>query len=130
MILAIQTDGPVTHLILMDPSGRKLAKDQWESGRELSDGLLERIKTVLTGQSSDIHGLTGILIHSGPGSFTSLRIGHTVANALAASLGIPVKGGRGEDWITDGVAALKAAPLGVIAMPFYGAEANISKPKA
>lgn len=130
MNLAIQTDGPVCILTLLDSSGRLLVSDQWESGRELSDSLLERIKTVIAGQGGGIHDLTGILVHSGPGSFTSLRIGHTVANSLASSLGIPVVGGRGEAWLMVGLKALVNAPIGVIAMPFYGAEANISKPKA
>lgn len=36
--------------------------------------------------------LKGIEVETGPGSFTGLRVGVSVANALAYSLGIPVNG--------------------------------------
>jgi len=36
--------------------------------------------------------LTGIEVETGPGSFTGLRVGVSVANALGFALGIPVNG--------------------------------------
>ena len=38
----------------------------------------------------------GIEVETGPGSFTGIRIGVAVANALAYSLGIPVNGRKME----------------------------------
>mgnify|MGYP001565622427 CR=1 FL=1 len=41
--------------------------------------------------------LDGIEVETGPGSFTGLRVGVSVANALGYSLGIPVNGKKIED---------------------------------
>lgn len=41
-------------------------------------------------------GLEGIEVETGPGSFTGLRVGVSVANALGFSLGIPVNGKKME----------------------------------
>jgi tRNA threonylcarbamoyladenosine biosynthesis protein TsaB len=131
MILALKTDSAVTTLHLFEAAGtsRPLAQQQWESGRALSDELLGRIQEFLTAHGATTHNLTGIIIYSGPGSFTSLRIGHTVANALADALNIPVVGALGEDWTAAGLRALPGTPAGRPALPHYGAEANITRPK-
>jgi tRNA threonylcarbamoyladenosine biosynthesis protein TsaB len=125
MILALHTTGPTTELWLL-PSKEHL---EWESGRRLADELLGRIKGLLEKQGQTIPDLTGLIIFSGPGSFTSLRIGHTVANALAESLDIPIVGTRGDDWLEDGLAALPKTEPGQPVWPFYGAEANVTRPK-
>jgi tRNA threonylcarbamoyladenosine biosynthesis protein TsaB len=124
MILVLKTADHTTQAWLYD--GGKVARFvDWESGRNLSDDLLGHLKT-LTG----FKHLSGIVVFSGPGSFTSLRIGHTVANALADSLNIPVVGTRGEGWIEQGLKLVQTAKPGLPALPHYGAEANITKPKS
>lgn len=130
MILALRTAGPTTYIHIVDAVGAVTATREWESARQLADELLGTLTEFLTQNGTDLTGLTGIIIFSGPGSFTSLRIGHTVVNALAAHLGIPVAGAGGEQWIIDGAKLLPGTPAGVIAMPFYGAEANVTRPKA
>lgn len=130
MIIALQTAGPTTFMYAFDKQDHELMTCTWESGRELSDNLLDKLKKFLTDCGTDITGLTGIIIYSGPGSFTSLRIGHTVVNALAAHLKIPVVGASGDNWRIEGLKAVPHAPIGVIAMPFYGAEANVTRSKA
>lgn len=134
MILALSTLGPTTELWLL-PAGvtdlaTALSQERWESGRSLADELLAHIAALCLAQNSDIHGLTGIVIMSGPGSFTSLRIGHTVANALADSLVIPIVGRSGDEWATDALKQLATAKPGDLAWPFYGADANVTRPKA
>ncbi len=124
MILALQTDGPVTRIGIVP--GQLV---EWESGRQLADDILGRIRDLLNQQDKDISDLSGIIIFSGPGSFTSLRIGHTVANALAVSLDIPIVGTRGDDWLDAGQKALPKAKPGQAVWPFYGAEANVTRPK-
>ena len=52
-----------------------------------SQVLLPLIKKIV-----DINCLTAIEVETGPGSFTGLRVGVSVANALGFSLGIPVNG--------------------------------------
>lgn len=132
MILAIQTAASTTTLWLLDPAAPAPSSPtlEWESGRDLADQLLAKITDTLHQASLELSGLTGIVVFSGPGSFTSLRIGHTVANALADSLGIPVAGAMGDDWIKTGCQSLASTPVGRPALPHYGSEANITKPKA
>ncbi len=131
MILAIQTADATTHLALYDPANPTEPKSaiSWESGRQLADQLLGRIDELLAGQPELERALTGIVIFSGPGSFTSLRIGHTVANALADSLSIPISGAAGDEWTQNAIGSLESTPVGHFAMPYYGAEANVTMPK-
>ena len=131
MILVLKASGSVTKMWLFKSvtSPSPAAELTWASDRFLADQLLGRISDFTREHSSGLSGLTGILLYSGPGSFTSLRIGHATANALADSLAIPVASETGEDWIKAGLAKLASSSPGHAAMPFYGADANISKPK-
>ncbi len=131
MILALQTADSVTRLWLLEPAtpaGEPALV--WDSGRELSDSLLAKITQTLQATGRKLQDTTGIVIFSGPGSFTSLRIGHSVVNALADSLNIPVVGTRGEDWLSQGLQQIVTTKSGRPALPYYGAEAHITKPKA
>ena len=134
MILALATTGPTTELWLLPPGATglttALSHEQWESERGLADGLLSHIERLCLAQQSDINSLTGVVIMGGPGSFTSLRIGHTVANALADSLAIPVASGEGDNWMIDALKRLATAKPGEPVWPFYGADVNVIRPKA
>jgi tRNA threonylcarbamoyladenosine biosynthesis protein TsaB len=140
MILALKTADHTTQIWILaasvsepTPAGNGETPDpdlNWESGRQLSDELLTRITGLLQDRDIELTALTGIVIFSGPGSFTSLRIGHTVANALADSLNLPVTGAAGDNWLASGLAELSATKPGVPALPIYGSEANITRPKA
>jgi tRNA threonylcarbamoyladenosine biosynthesis protein TsaB len=131
MILILQTADTTTRIWLTEISSPDAEPQlEWESGRTLSDDLLTRLQKALSTLGASLESLSGIIIFSGPGSFTSLRIGHTVANALAASLNIPIVGAQGDDWRITGREALQMAVLGRIALPFYGAEPHITRPKA
>jgi hypothetical protein len=60
----------------------------------------------------------------------TMRIGHSVANALADGLGIPVVGTRGDDWLAEGLGLVKTAKPGRSTLPHYGSEAHITRPKS
>lgn len=49
-----------------------------------------------SGRSGYWKDLSGIEVETGPGSFTGLRVGVSVANALGFALGIPVNGKKME----------------------------------
>ncbi len=131
MILVLKTADMTARLYLFKSavSPQPMAELTWESGRKLSDDLPSRIIELLGGHREDLSKLTGIVVYSGPGSFTSLRIGHATANALAAGLDIPVVGAAGDDWIARGLDHVAGTPTGVSALPYYGAEAHITRPK-
>ncbi len=87
------------------------------------------IEALLKKNQAEFGDLIGIIVFEGPGSFTSLRIGLTVANTIAYAQQIPIVGATGDDWIQIALSKLKIAKLGDYVMPVYGAEANITKPK-
>lgn len=97
----------------------------WEAGRELASSIHGRMLDAV----GDFHSISGLVVYEGPGSFTGLRIGITVANTLADSLHIPIVGVTGEDWIADGIQRLNVGENDQIVMPEYGSEAHITTQK-
>jgi tRNA threonylcarbamoyladenosine biosynthesis protein TsaB len=130
LILAIEAASPVTKLWLITSHIPLTPTLEWESGRNLADELLPALMKLLNDTKVNLSDLSGIVLYAGPGSFTSLRIGHSVANALASSLAIPVISEKAENWLEVGLKRLKGSENDRIALPFYGSEANVTKPKA
>ncbi|MFO0971194.1 MAG: tRNA (adenosine(37)-N6)-threonylcarbamoyltransferase complex dimerization subunit type 1 TsaB [Candidatus Saccharimonadales bacterium] len=129
MILALRTDKPEAELYVLDSNGRVVASDKWQAHRELSDTLLNHIEVLLHSSQVDLSSLTHIVVYQGPGSFTGLRIGITVANTLAYSLGIPVVGISGGSWLNDIHSSLILSSAGTFVVPKYGAKVHITKPR-
>lgn len=75
----------------------KVVKSLKEENEYGSQVLLPLIEKLLKSQKLDYKDLKGIEVEVGPGSFTGLRVGVSVANALAYALGIPVNGKKIED---------------------------------
>lgn len=101
----------------------------WTADRELSLTILQKITELLSRNNLTFHHLGGIVGYRGPGSFTGLRIGLTVANTLAYGLRISVVGSDAEAWIQDGIARLLKGENQKIALPHYEREPNISNPR-
>lgn len=129
MIIALKTDNPVTELYLYDAAGSNVDRDINESGNRLSRELLQRIERLLARHQYQLADITGIVVYKGPGSFTGLRIGLTVANGLAYAYRIPVVGVTGGGWIEDGLNRLPDTGPGGQVLPEYGEEANITRPR-
>ncbi len=128
MILTIRTDKPEAEVGLFD-SGQKLAYEKWQAHRQLSETIHKKISELLKEQKADWSNIKGIIAYSGPGSFTGLRIGASVANSLAESLEIPVIGSTGDDWIKQGIEKLKRGENNKIIVPEYGRGARITQPR-
>jgi tRNA threonylcarbamoyladenosine biosynthesis protein TsaB len=73
--------------------------------------------------------LSAIIVYKGPGSFTGLRIGVSVANTYAYALNIPIVGCSGDDWLIDGIQSIKQNINEKIITPEYGGKINITSPK-
>jgi tRNA threonylcarbamoyladenosine biosynthesis protein TsaB len=126
MYVAIRTDTSDTEIYRLDENGKIEQQKLWPAGRTLARDLPGEIDGLIDGKYSDV---TGIIVFKGPGSFTGLRIGITVANALAYAENIPIIGTNGEDWLEAGLAKLASSIDDKIVLPEYGAPANITTPK-
>lgn len=123
MIILLDTSTPVCFLTVVDGESRQ--DFEWQAGRTLARGLLKFLEE----KTGDLHDISGIGVMKGPGSFTGLRIGLTVANTLADSLSIPIAGATGEDWQETALKKLRTGENEKIVMPEYGAAAHITAPR-
>lgn len=130
MILALRTDNPQAELYLRSTS-EVLARQTWTAHKQLAETLHTEIAKILQFQEVKLDDLTGLVLYAGPGSFTGLRIGASVANAIAHSFAIPIVAATGEAWIEQGLTRLKgvAADSATIAVPDYGSPAHTTSPK-
>lgn len=103
--LTIRTDKPEAEIGLFE-NEQQLAYETWEAHRQLAETIHSKIKKLLKSQQKDWQDIEGIVCFQGPGSFTGLRIGLTVGNALAYGLAIPIVAAQGEDWIQTGLKKL------------------------
>ena len=123
MIILLDTSTATCFLTVVDDGARQ--DFEWQAGRTLARGLLKFLEE----KTGDLHDISGIGVMKGPGSFTGLRIGLTVANTLADSLNIPIAGATGEDWQKVALKKLRAGENEKIVMPEYGAAAHITAPR-
>ena len=123
MIILLDTSAATCFLTVVDDETRQ--DFEWQAGRTLARGLLKFLEE----KTGDLHDVSGIGVMRGPGSFTGLRIGLTVANTLADSLNIPIVGAMGEDWREMALKKLRAGENERIVMPEYGAVAHITAPR-
>ena len=95
MVLYINTKDQKTVTVSLKKEG-KVVKSLSEQNEYGSQVLLPLIIKLLSGHSHSRSGmwkeLKGIEVETGPGSFTGLRVGVSVANVLAYALNIPVNG--------------------------------------
>jgi tRNA threonylcarbamoyladenosine biosynthesis protein TsaB len=128
MILTIRTDKPEAELGIYD-GNKKLAYETWQAHRQLAESMHTQIAKILQFVGKELSEIDGIVVFQGPGSFTGLRIGISVANALSYSLQAPIVGTSGDDWILTGITQLKDATISTLVVPRYGSEARITAQK-
>ena len=128
MILTLRTDKPDAEIALYT-SGTQLCFDTWVAHRQLAETLHTHIKALLDAQDSAWSDITAIVCYKGPGSFTGLRIGLSMANALARSLNIPIVGTTGDDWVQEGLHKLANNNNEQLVAPDYGAPVHITQQK-
>ena len=109
MKLYLDTSTPTTVLRLDEK------EYTWESGRDLAENLHAFIRDKLAENGADFSDISEITFMSGPGSFTGLRIGAAVVNALSSELKVPLY-----DHLGNKVPVI---------LPIYDRPANISAPR-
>ncbi len=128
LILTIRTDKPEAEVGLYN-GNRQLAYSTWPAHRQLAETIHIRIKELLKSQDRRLDDLEGVIAFKGPGSFTGLRIGLSVANALAYARDIPLIGSAGKNWLETGITRLAKGENDKIALPEYGSEPHITLPR-
>jgi tRNA threonylcarbamoyladenosine biosynthesis protein TsaB len=128
IVLTLRTDNPEAEVGLYKDN-KKLGYKIWHAHRELAETLHTHLNDLLTSQKLTLQEVGGIVCYKGPGSFTGLRIGLTVANTLAYSLSIPIVGETDDRWVQSGIQRLLAGKNEEISLPEYGQEPHITQPK-
>ncbi len=128
MILAICTSGPTCQMFLVEGKATVARKD-WLAERRLGLELLAEIETFLSQNDTGFSKLSGLAVFKGPGSYTGLRIGASVMNALSYGLGIPIAGEAGEGWLAKAQKRLEKGANDTIVIPEYGGLPHTTAPK-
>jgi len=91
MILYINTKDQKKVLVSLRKKG-KIIKSLSKQNKYGSQVLLPLISKILGQEKMNFKDIKEIAVETGPGSFTGLRVGVAVANALGFALGILVNG--------------------------------------
>lgn len=128
IILTIRTDKPEAEVGLYTDE-TQIAYKTWLAHRQLAETIHETIDMLCVEQGYAVSQIEGIVFYKGPGSFTGLRIGGAVTNALAYSLGVPVVGTDSDDWQASGIKKLLAGDHDALALPVYDSPAITTQQK-
>lgn len=90
--LAIDTATRTAVVAVGDGSGAPRSAREWAVGHRHGETLLPAIDAALAAGGVAARDLGGIVVGIGPGSFTGLRVGMTVAKTMAYGLGLPIAG--------------------------------------
>ena len=77
--------------IVLYKDGLILDKNIKESERHHSDYIMPMLKEILDRNELTVHDINEIYVVNGPGSFTGVRLGVTIAKTLAFTLNVPIK---------------------------------------
>jgi tRNA threonylcarbamoyl adenosine modification protein YeaZ len=104
-ILAIDTSGTRALVALGGADGRLIDERRWQAGYRHGEELLTRTDELLNANGVALADIGGIVVGTGPGAFTGMRVGIATAKALCRGLGVPIAG------IATSEALLTAAPV-------------------
>ncbi len=95
IILAIDTSDSETTHVALSFDGKRFEKTS-QSKILKSQTVLPLIEELLRDAHVSLSDISEITFHTGPGSFTGLRVGAAIANALGLLLDVPVNGKHGQ----------------------------------
>lgn len=113
-------------------NGKSVKKINQTIGFEERDDLLRYINQLVKTSKTSLKKFGSVVVVRGPGPFTAIRVGMTVANALGLALEVPVYGIKktdSEDTVSIVKKALRVKTTHVPIRPFYDRPPNITKPK-
>jgi tRNA threonylcarbamoyl adenosine modification protein YeaZ len=95
LVLAIETATSRAVVAVSTIDGTLVAAETWDAGHRHAEELLARVATVLerAGVGRPRAGsLAGVVVGTGPGGFTGLRVGLATARGIARASGAPLVG--------------------------------------
>lgn len=129
MILLVNTADQGSITVAIARAGNVIAFKEVTTPYHGAGKILLAIEQLLKKQKKS---LKGVIVVSGPGPFTAVRLGVVVANTVAWSLHIPITGIKRTAFSTladlgsKSTALMKRAKKGKLVVPFYGKEPNIT----
>ena len=102
-LLAIDTATTRAVIALGSPAGDVIEARDWVAGYRHGEELLGRIEGLLADRGVALADLGGLVVGTGPGAFTGLRVGIATAKGLAHARRLPIAG------VVTGTALLAAA---------------------
>jgi tRNA threonylcarbamoyl adenosine modification protein YeaZ len=113
-LLVVDTATTVAVVALGTPGGALVEARDWVAGYRHGEELLTRIEGLLRDHGLAPGDLGGLIVGTGPGAFTGLRVGIATVKGLAYALGLPVAGrSTGESLLA---AAVEAAGTNHVAL--------------
>ena len=109
-ILALDTATSRVVLGLASPAGEPVGLSWWPAGHRHGERLLPSIARLLGENNVRRSRLDGIIVGTGPGAFTGLRVGIATAKGLAHGLGLPIAGIATSDALISAAAAVERVP--------------------
>jgi tRNA threonylcarbamoyladenosine biosynthesis protein TsaB len=114
-ILVLDTATTRAVVALGTPAGRVLAARDWLAGYRHGEELLPHVERLIGDQAVAPADLGGLVVGTGPGAFTGLRVGIATAKGLAHALALPIVGiATGSAIIAAAAAALEIEPRAVV----------------
>jgi tRNA threonylcarbamoyladenosine biosynthesis protein TsaB len=107
-LLAIDTATATIVVAAGSPSGQLVAEEAFEGRYRHSQELLPAIVRLTERAGLRVADLGGIVVGTGPGAFTGLRVGLATAKTLAHELGRPIVGISTAESLLAGVAGAEA----------------------
>lgn len=90
MIVAIETSSTDCSIAVTDVDVERYVEEAWSGGHRHARELLPRLVDLAARYGRPLMNASAIAVGSGPGSFTGLRVGMSVAKALAYAAGAPL----------------------------------------
>jgi tRNA threonylcarbamoyl adenosine modification protein YeaZ len=91
-ILAIDTSGTRALVALGTADGALIDERRWAAGYRHGEELLTKTDELIHANGVSLSEVCGIVVGTGPGAFTGMRVGIATAKALSRGLGVPIAG--------------------------------------
>lgn len=133
-IAAIDTSSDRAGVALFD--GQTASVIAWNAHRTHTVDTLAQLDHLLRLSGVDLREIDGIAVATGPGSFSALRVGLSIAKGLSFSLNLPIAGVPTTDaiaahmsWVERSVVAVMTAGRGRVVWSRYEAGAHVDGPR-